>query len=64
MHLILLIQSSLKLDCVLLMLFPIEEANVIDVEQDDYVIVLVQTVGARYGVKTGVFKGTSKFAEL
>ena len=48
----------------LLILFPIEEANVIDVEQDDYVIVLVQTVGARYGVKTGVFKGTSKFAKL
>ena len=46
------------------MLFPIEEANVINVEQDDYVIVLVQTVSARYGVKTGVFTGTSKFAKL
>ena len=41
MYLILLIQSSLKLDYVLLILFPIEEANVIDVEQDDYVIVLI-----------------------
>ena len=41
MYLILLIQSSLKLDYVLLILFPIEEANVIDVEQDDYVIILI-----------------------
>ena len=63
MYLILLIQSCLKLDCVLLMLFPIEEANVIDVEQDDHIIVLIQTVGARHGVKTGVLKGTSEFTE-
>ena len=41
MYLILLIQSSLKLDYVLLILFPIEEANIIDVEQDNYVIVLI-----------------------
>ena len=48
----------------LLILFPIEEANIIDVEQDDYVIVLIQIFSARYGVKTSVFKGTSKFAKL
>ena len=46
----------------LLRLFSIEEANVIDVEQNGYIIVLIEIVSARYKVKTSVFKGTSKIA--